>query len=250
MNIIKRLFEIINGTINKFALRLISEKAGTKAWIHRLIWRIGKRSEIFYQDGFIRNLDTKIFCNPDSELQDYVKELIEVPEGSVVKILDVGAGPVTMLGKKLQVRKVEITAVDPLANKYNEMLIKNNITPPVKTKEGFAERLSEQFENDYFDIAHAINSLDHCFDPVKALDEMLKVTKKGSYVVLKHSTNEAKKHNYSGLHQWNFFEEEGIFYISSSRLKVNVNKEFEEKAEVIARMIDGGNYLLVTLRKK
>jgi uncharacterized protein YjbK len=76
------------------------------------------------------------------------------------------------------------------------------------------------------------------------------VVKKDSYVVLYHSINEGKKHNYSGLHQWNFYEESGNFYISNSKMKMNINKEFENKAEVTARIMDGDVYLLVTFMKK
>ena len=79
---------------------------------------------------------------------------------------------------------------------------------------------------------------------------MLKVVRKSSYVVLYHSINEGKKHNYSGLHQWNFFEEGGNFYISNSKLNININNEFESKAEVKAKIMDGAVYLLVTFLKK
>lgn len=246
----KRLFEIINGAFNRLVLKLFSKKAGTDSRVHKFIWGIGKKSEIYYQENFIKTLDVNLFCNPDSEIQDYIKNLINVTDGTTIKILDVGAGPVTMLGKKWNGRKIEITAIDPLADRYNEILKKNNIHPPVITKVGYAEKLTEQFDENYFDIVHAINSLDHCFNPVKAIEEMLKVVRKNSYVVLYHSINEGKKHNYSGLHQWNFYEEDGNFYISNSKLNININNEFESQAVVNAKIMDDGIYLLVTFLKK
>jgi len=247
---VKRLFEILNGAFNRLILKLFSKKAGTDSGVHKFIWGIGKKSELYYQENFIKNLDVNLFCNPDSEIQDYIKNLLKVTHDTNIKILDVGAGPVTMLGKKWNGKEIEITSVDPLAEKYNELLNKNNINPPVRTQVGFAERLTGQFEENSFDIVHAINSLDHCFNPLRAMEQMLTVVKKGSYVVLYHSINEGKKHNYSGLHQWNFYEVGGNFYISNSKLNININKEFESRAEVNAKIMDGGVYLLVTFLKK
>ena len=245
----KKLFEIFNGAFNRIILKLFSGKSDTSSGVHKFIWNIGKKSEVFYQENFIKNLDVNLFCNPDSEIKDYVKNLVAYSNGSTLKILDVGAGPVTMLGKKLNGNKIDITAVDPLAEKYNEILKKYNINPPVRTKLGFAEKLLEQFEENSFDIVHAINSLDHCFNPFEALEQMLKVVKKNSYVVLYHSTNEGKRHNYSGLHQWNFYDETGNFIIYNNKMKLNINDEFKNKAEVSSKMMDGGVYLLVTLKK-
>ncbi len=246
----KRLFEIINGAFNRLILILFSKKAGTDSVVHKFIWGIGKKSEIYYQENFIKNLNVNLFCNPDSEIQDYIKNLLRINDSSTIKILDVGAGPVTMLGKKLNGKLIDITAVDPLAEKYNELLNKNHINPPVRTQVGYAEKLTEKYEENSFDIVHAINSLDHCFNPLRAMKQMLSVVKKGSYVVLYHSINEGKKHNYSGLHQWNFYEDSGNFYISNSKMKLNINKEFESRAEVKAMIMDGGIYLLVTFLKK
>lgn len=246
----KKLFEILNGAFNRLILRLFSSRSGTGSGVHKFIWNIGKKSEVYYQENFVKNLDVNLFCNPDSELQDYIKNLIYIPNGSVPKILDVGAGPVTMLGKKWNGKLIDITAVDPLAIKYNEILNKNNIQPPVRTQVGYAEKLTEQFDENSFDIVHAINSLDHCFNPVEALRQMLKVVKRDSYVVLYHSTNEGIRHNYSGLHQWNFYEDSGCFFINNSKMQININKEFESKAVVNSKMMDGGVYLLVTLKKK
>ena len=47
------------------------------------------------------------------------------------------------------------------------------------------------------------NSLDHSFDPLRGLQELLYICKVGGKIILQHAENEAVNQKYSGLHQWN-----------------------------------------------
>ncbi|MBS7544293.1 class I SAM-dependent methyltransferase [Ancylobacter oerskovii] len=120
------------------------------------------------------------------------------------KILDVGSGPHTTIGPVLYGTRLNITAVDPLANAYNDLLDQYGIEPAIRTLPGEGERLVEQFGTDRFDIVHSRNALDHSRDPWLALQQMIDVCVPGGVVYIEGSINEGLKQRYAGLHQWNF----------------------------------------------
>src|SRR5262249_23151674 len=137
------------------------------------------------------------------ELQPELKELIPAPPGTIVRILDVGSGPFTHVGKRWPDRKVEIVPVDPLAEHYNQILDRLSIRPLVPAIFAEAEKLVERFAPDSFDLAYARNSLDHSYNPLAAIRSMLAVVKPQRYVYLWHVANEGVRERYTGLHQWN-----------------------------------------------
>lgn len=141
--------------------------------------------------------------------------LVPFVEGlpSPVRVLDVGAGPVTAIGYRLDGKSLEITAVDVLAPQYDQMLRKHGIDPPIRTRYAEGERLSEQFADDSFDLVYAQNSLDHMRDPMETIRQMVRIAKPGAHVVLVHAVDEAESQRYIGLHQWNLSEREGRFVI-------------------------------------
>ena len=143
---------------------------------------------------------------------------------------------------------MDVTAVDPLADAYNELLDKYKIAPPVRTQGVAAEELTLHFPPDSFDLSFARNCLDHSYDPFLAIQQMLLVTKRGGRVVLFHEVNEGANELYRGLHQWNFSQRNGEFLISApARDTVNVSKELGTSAQVAASLEDG--WLLVVIQK-
>lgn len=134
--------------------------------------------------------------------------------GKQVEILDVGAGPATVIGKLHAAKTLSITATDPLALEYGAMLAKRELNPPVPTIYAEAEKLREQLGERQFDIVHAQNSLDHSKDAFAGLEEMLALTRPGGFVVLLHEENEGRNELYNALHQWDFRCEAGRFIIS------------------------------------
>lgn len=100
-------------------------------WEHWL--RAG--SAAFVREGFN---DYEWRTNPNSDLTKAQKHIIRrlepvAPPGTKVSILDVGAGPLTCVGKQWEGREIKITAVDALAEEYNALLAKLNISPLVRT---------------------------------------------------------------------------------------------------------------------
>lgn len=161
--------------------------------------------------------------DPDLPLQDFVFECL--PRSSTEPhLLDVGAGPLTYLGKQINGQKIKITAIDPLADAYDDILSRHNIQPLVRTQKVQAESICETFRENTFDLAFARNSLDHAHDPVSAIQQMLHVVKPGCSVLLLHRENEASTQHWYGLHQWNFAHNAEGFCISSRLRTVNLDK--------------------------
>lgn len=115
-------------------------------------WQEGIPSEIAFWDNYIATQggmwpeDFAIRMDPQSPLQQNVIEVFPATAGRELKILDVGAGPLTYLGKVWPGHALAITAVDPLADEYAAIFAKHNLTPPVRTTRGVAKRLVEQFQ--------------------------------------------------------------------------------------------------------
>ncbi|MCA6479609.1 MAG: methyltransferase domain-containing protein [Chitinophagaceae bacterium] len=146
--------------------------------------------------------------------------------GDDPRVLDVGSGPLTLLGKNYKGQPVNITACDPLAPYYTMLSVKHDIDVPVPVRQAFAEDLSFFFDPGSFDLVYCANALDHSFDPIRGIEEMLIVARIGGRVVLQHATNEAEREQYIGFHQWNFDEEGGQFVIWNKSGKIDASERF------------------------
>ncbi len=186
--------------------------------------------------------------NPELELQSFLQELIAAPVGASVRILDVGAGPLTRIGKRWEGRSLEIIAVDPLAKQYDVILNRRQLVPPVRTTFGLAEDLTSFFPRNSFDLAYASNSLDHSRDPIKAINEMLEVTKPGAYVYLWHFANVGIVELYGGLHQWNFDIVDDEFFISDGRKKFSLRQELLDAATLTCEVQHAFNCRVVVAK--
>jgi SAM-dependent methyltransferase len=178
--------------------------------------------------------------DPDAEVQDpLLRKLLSGMNARPVSILDVGAGPATTVGCHFDGARLKVVAVDPLADKYNRLLQKASLVPPVKTDRLEGERLLDRFERDQFDIAYARNSLDHAVDPWPIIEQMLAVVRRGGYVVLRHVRNEAVNQSYVQLHQWNFDERGGQLIIWRANRETNLNETLAGRGEVVCRREPG-----------
>lgn len=157
--------------------------------------------------------------DPHLELQEELKRLIPAPAGAVVRLLDVGAGPLTRLGKRWEGRTLELFPLDPLAEEYKALLARLQLRPPVLTETGHGERLTEKFGKNFFDLAYASNSLDHSYDPLLAIRQMFTVVKPQCAVYLWHYATVGAAEGYQGLHQWNFDIKGGDMILSDGRSK-------------------------------
>lgn len=194
-----------------------------------------------WPEEYARRLDS------NTQLSEQLCSLLAHIPKEEVMILDVGAGPFTELGKLHPSKKLTIVATDVLAHDYDVLLRKYNIQPPVRTMYADAERLDEVFVENAFDLCVARNCVDHMKNPFQAILQMLRVVKKGCYIVLSHAENEADARNYRGLHQWNFTVVHGDFIMKSVSQTINVSKALQHLAYVESRAENG--WVEVLIRK-
>lgn len=186
--------------------------------------------------------------NPETPLAQDHRELIDHLPQDEIRILDVGAGPLTVIGKRHPSKRLAITAVDVLAEKYAALLARQHIQPVIRTSFAEAESLTNWFAEDSFDLVNARNCLDHSVDPFKAIGQILLVTRPGCFACLDHVENEGEKQRYRGLHQWNFTVIEDEFVIRGHNLEFNVSRQLADRGEFQCSVRDG--WLRVRIRKK
>lgn len=232
----------------------LTNKLARGTGIPRLIWQTNLNTEIAFWEKYIGTKggdqwreDFQRRLDPNAPLDADIAALL--PAGDS-KILDVGAGPLSVLGKTAEGKNIALTAVDPLAPAYDELLAKYDVNPPVRTVYCKAEELRELFDADQFDLVHAQNCIDHSFNPLRAFEQMVEVARPGGYIIARHEINEGENENYVGLHQWNFFAENGEFLISDRAGKtVNVSRQLNGRAEVECdtEALDG--WLFIKMKK-
>lgn len=221
-------------------------------------WKAGIESELGFWDSYFRTKGLQwadyygLKLDPDLPLQPRPAALI--PRSlAEVHILDVGAGPLTYLGKKCAGKHLCITAVDPLADEYDKILDKYQVQPLIRTKRLAAEDLTKEFPRNTYDLVFARNCIDHAYNPERAILQMIEVVKRGSYVLLEHTPNEADNENYQGLHQWNFsVSSNGDFLISSKSKEVNITTKYAAICTITCEMVDeepAGTWLITRIEK-
>jgi SAM-dependent methyltransferase len=204
-------------------------------------WEAGKGPEVGFWEHYLRTKGSKwpeefeSNLNPEQPLQEHVTRLIDAPPGAEVSILDAGAGPLSQVGKRWEGRKVKLTAVDPLADEYDRILTEVGIVPPVRTQRGEVEQLTELFPTNHFDLVHMRNALDHSYDPLRGIWQMLAVVKPGCCVLLLHHANEAEGAGYEGLHQWNLCAESSHFVVWNRETRFSVNDSLGDAARITVK---------------
>jgi SAM-dependent methyltransferase len=218
-------------------------------------WAAGLDEEIEFWARWLRDLggpwagDYTWRTDPTTLLQPRVAELLP-RRRKRVRILDVGSGPLTILGKRVPGREIQITAVDPLADQYRLLFERAGLDLRAPQR-GEAERVDELFARGTFDLAYARNCLDHGYNPLRSILKMLDVTRPGGVVLLDHAIDEGEFMRYAGPHQWNFRVEDDRFVIWQPNHRIDAHSALEPLAEVsVAVAEDESRYMSVVLRKR
>jgi SAM-dependent methyltransferase len=201
-------------------------------------WLDGIDNEIAFWDGFFTNgggqwpqtYERRVARNPSFNLTDFIPESCDWP----LRVLDVGAGPISNVGIATDRGPVDLVACDALADPYNDLLERLGIEPYARTRFAIVERLTDVFEEDSFDLVTIENALDHAFDPFIGISEMLRVCRTGGVVHLYHAENEAEHESYGGFHQWNISEQDGTLRIWRPEYSYDVAEMCSGFAEVAA----------------
>lgn len=118
-----------------------------------------------------------------------------------VKIAELGSGMFCTIGSLYKSARVTVYPSDALAKQFNQILKEGGVTPLIPVVYEDMENLSHP--DNFFDIVHCANALDHTQNPIKALQEMYRILKPGGYIYLRHFPNVGERENYAGLHMWN-----------------------------------------------
>ena len=132
-----------------------------------------------------------------------------------LRILDVGAGPLSTLGTECNGQPVELVPVDVLAPQYDATLARLHVQPRVRTRYAPMEGLATHFARGFFDLVHCTNALDHAQDPLRAVKEMVQVVKPRRSVKIITWLNESQMEKGYGMHQWDLYSDmQGHFIVA------------------------------------
>jgi len=195
--------------------------------------------------------DWRARFDPDLPIQDYALAYTPEAERAALRILDVGAGPATTLGKTYRGKRLDLTAVDPLAEHYQKVLDEFGLHPPSPSRKGEAERLVELFGEETFDLVYSRNALDHSYDPVRAFGQIIALLKPGRSALIECFANEAEHEGYGGLHQWNFDVRGSDFVIRGKRApETSLRRIYGRTVEVDAYKFGDWIYLWLHRRPR
>lgn len=176
--------------------------------------------------------------DPEFAFPPHLQELVAASPAAnrdPIRVLDVGAGPLTAVGFHWPGRQVDLSAVDPLADVFDSILDDLQLAPPTRTRKAAGEDLLSVFPADSFDIVVCSNALDHSRDPLQCVRQMFAVTRPGGWVFLWHYRNEAEEEGYAGLHQWNLDESAGDMILWNRKARHSCRMELGSQAVVDTR---------------
>lgn len=168
-----------------------------------------------------------------------LRRALEELEATEISILDVGSGPLTSVAGTYPGKRIEVVAIDPLADEYVEILREAGIDAPVLPIACRGEQILEKYSPGTFDIAFIANALDHSADPLVVLENMLGVVKPAGRVVLWHLRNEGERNNYFGIHFWNIECRDGRFVIWNRETSHDVTALLSDRFDVECWASDG-----------
>ncbi len=161
------------------------------------IWEDGKKNELSFWEGWLKRKGAA-FQNSRrlSPLFDFM-----IGNKKDVTIANLGAGAMCLIGDRRRDVKVHVVSSDMLADEFEKMRNELGITSVNHIEKQNMTALT--YKDSSFDIVYCANALDHCQNPYKALQEMVRICKPGGWIYLYHFAHEGRRQRYHGLHQWN-----------------------------------------------
>ena len=132
--------------------------------------------------------------------------------GPMLRALDVGCGPASLLALGHLRGTFDLTGVDPLADFYRAALAEQDRAPVGALRTGFGEGLTAMFPRESFHLVFTCNALDHTQSPRRVLSEMCALTAPGGTLVVQGFVREGSANHFHGLHQ------NDLYMLSDGRL--------------------------------
>lgn len=160
-------------------------------------WEEGLKEELRFWRGWLGGKG-KHYEKPNRLVDLFTPMIGDKKE---VRIANLGAGPVCLIGDRRRDINVSVESSDILADDYQELLDNLNIKLANPVKKQDVTKLT--YEDESFDIVYCANALDHCQDPYSAVCEMVRICKPGGWIYIYHIAHEGQRNNYRNLHKWN-----------------------------------------------
>ncbi len=205
-----------------------------RQWVGNLGSEVAFWANWFDTKGGAWPEDYAIRTGPGYEVPEWLEGLsaVEAP-----RILDVGSGPISLLrGVEAAMPGSSLISLDPLAHAYNSLLTAYELDLPRVTF-GVSEYASV-FTEGTFDLIYSRNALDHSFDPVRSVYDLLAILNPTGVMQLEHFENEGDYENYEGLHHWNFTAQDGCLIFWNRDYTVNLTEELAQVASINVVAID------------
>jgi len=164
--------------------------------------------------------------------------------------LEVGAGAMAALGSEgVPSKVITIVPTDALANAYAAIFKDFGVISRFPVIQCDAESIIDAYAPEHFHFAYANNCLDHCYDPISAIQQMYKLVKPTGTVLLGHHINVAVSENYTGLHQWNLCETDGRLVAWNRNGMHFIDEKLPANAEFQITTSTEGNWITVSIKK-
>ncbi|MHB8348384.1 MAG: class I SAM-dependent methyltransferase [Acidiferrobacterales bacterium] len=180
------------------------------------------------------------FLDRNREVQfNFLKNWQETPP----KVLDVGSGAFSWIGTKSPAGEISLQACDALADVYAALSKKYNLVPYVNIDFCVVERLLDRYGSESYDYVIMNNALDHSFDAILGIKNLLGVLRIGGTLYLGHFVNEASNGNFNGIHQWDVDERNGDMVVARGNYLFNVTKYAGQFCDVVTERENGERWI-------
>lgn len=111
----------------------------------------------------------------------FAEHLLQYVEGiKEIHVLDIGSGPYSVIGNEIKGADFTMFLADN--QDFSNFWRKYKAYPAFKVEYQDMERL--QYRDNFFDLVHCANALDHTRDALSAVKEMIRVCKPGGWVYI------------------------------------------------------------------
>lgn len=219
-------------------------------------WRRGVIDELSFWENWIDNkggqwaddFENRLTAKPVVKWLENLLPTSNNNEEDIIKIIDVGSGPISKIGNFIEGKNVSIYATDLLADFYNKRLALNNIKPIVPVCFSYSEFLNNVFPKNNFDLVTCNDTIDETYSPIHSLIEMVKICRIGGVIFISSKHNNAERCDYIGNHIWNIGRIKNDFILWNTTFHINISSLFKDIAEIIVTNNDEN--VEVIIRKK